>query len=444
MCSIFGTNKVVGKENLLFSVLGIAGEERGTDATGAGWLSDEKMKVMKDHIRASEFDWGEIPNEAKFFIGHTRKTTQGTEKNNYNNHPFLNKKENIMLAHNGIISNDKTLKKDWELDNTKIKTDSYVILQMIETAKFMLQKDEVDIDVILEVVELLQGSFALSILTTKRLFLLRHSNPLYYTYDGENLTYASTLDMFEDAMGFITDKSMVNYFNSPVTKLEKDTIYEFDILNNQFVDSATFAVPTKTWNKTYNYGSDSYYDKYTKNNYSRKYRTKKNYNKKTNTKKANTKKTNNKQTDAEQTEFEKTDFEKTEFERQVEQYNEKIYGLTPEEILKYDYITKSEYMHLPLSYKDLYQRCDYCGDYYKEGKGKYHYHEQTYLCNECENAFVLETDYNEDEEKINDNEYLLEEEAYSQTKSSQTQNSQTQGSQTQSSQTQKPKEGDDK
>lgn len=46
-------------------------------------------------------------------MGHTRHTTQGNEKRNYNNHPFTGKCKNLKfaIAHNGVLFNDKELRK---------------------------------------------------------------------------------------------------------------------------------------------------------------------------------------------------------------------------------------------------------------------------------------------------------------------------------------------
>ena len=67
-------------------------------------------------------------------MGHTRMTTQGSEKRNYNNHPFLGQAggQRFALAHNGVLHNDKTLRRSLKLPQTKIQTDSYTAVQLIE------------------------------------------------------------------------------------------------------------------------------------------------------------------------------------------------------------------------------------------------------------------------------------------------------------------------
>ena len=60
-------------------------------------------------------------------------TTQGNEKFNYNNHPFYGHADkNFAFAHNGVLYNDIEVRKEKHLPKTKIETDSYVAVQLIE------------------------------------------------------------------------------------------------------------------------------------------------------------------------------------------------------------------------------------------------------------------------------------------------------------------------
>ncbi|MGM0410514.1 MAG: class II glutamine amidotransferase [Bacillota bacterium] len=340
MCSIFGTSEKFDENNLLLISLGMAGEERGTDATGIAWLENNNLKLKKDDIKSSEFDWGNIPFNADFYLGHTRKTTQGDEKDNYNNHPFVNKYNTFTLAHNGVITNDKSLKTAWELDETEIETDSYVIVQMLETVKYMHKKEKIDIDVIQETVELLQGSFALSILTQNKLFLLRHNKPLYIAHNNNNLTYASTKRMFE--LGIDNDKP-INYFGTIIQQTEEDYIYEYDIKNNCFVNSKEFIVYEQIQNQ---------YDNYSKSK-------NKNYPKK--------------------------DYD----------------SVLEEEDFLYNSISSTSYKALDSQYKFQYRKCDECGWYYRRDYGGcFDEKSKKFLCNECQ----IEDSFFQTEEKGDNNE----------------------------------------
>jgi len=254
MCSIFGTT--INSRELMKS-LGISGEDRGTDATGLGYSLETSVGYSKRAVKASNFNWftPELDEDNHLmWIGHTRKTTQGDEGKVFNNHPFLSEDYGVLLTHNGTIYNDTTLKNKEGLPDTEIETDSYVILQLIENMCFMKKKTEIDIEIIKEVVEMLRGSFALSILTYDKLYLLRHKKPLNILYDRDNLVYASTTDMLED--GLKENNVDIHDF---VVELNEDTIYEYDLKEKQFINTAEFTAKTYTKARSYkNYKNMSY------------------------------------------------------------------------------------------------------------------------------------------------------------------------------------------
>ena len=107
-------------------------------------LKDVKTKDLMNDIRV---------NTSKFIIGHNRLATTGDEKENKNNHPF--ETENILLVHNGVISNHDALKTSFSL-NYEEETDSAIIPHLIET--YLLAKDDI-VSAIKEVAECLQGSY---------------------------------------------------------------------------------------------------------------------------------------------------------------------------------------------------------------------------------------------------------------------------------------------
>ena len=78
--------------------------------------------------------WYRVPRSLSIVMGHTRMATQGSELVNTNNHPFpgVAGQTHFSLAHNGILTNDKTLRKKYKLPATKVETDSYVAVQLLE------------------------------------------------------------------------------------------------------------------------------------------------------------------------------------------------------------------------------------------------------------------------------------------------------------------------
>ena len=107
-------------------------------------------------------------------MGHTRMTTQGSEKKNYNNHPFLGKAGQTLfaLAHNGVLFNDFELRRTCRLPKTHIETDSYVAVQLIEQQKALTPAS------LKEMAEAVEGSFVFTVLDEQdNLYVVKGDNP---------------------------------------------------------------------------------------------------------------------------------------------------------------------------------------------------------------------------------------------------------------------------
>lgn len=195
MCCLFGFvdygHKLTRKERLrLLSTLSTACEERGTDATGIAYNFGGKLHIFKRPVPA-HLMWYRVPGEAAAVMGHTRMTTQGSEKRNQNNHPFpgFTGDNRFALAHNGVLFNDRTLRKQYKLPVTNVETDSYVAVQLLE------QYGKVDFDSLRFMAEELEGSFTITALTDRgELYFVKGNNPLtihHYPQYGLYI-YAST------------------------------------------------------------------------------------------------------------------------------------------------------------------------------------------------------------------------------------------------------------
>lgn len=108
MCGLFGFFNY-GKSfsgnalSILCNSLSNESEIRGAHATGISFVKDKKLVIFKQPRSASCINYT-IPDKIMALMGHTRYVTQGSEKKNYNNHPFWGKikSQEFSLAHNGI------------------------------------------------------------------------------------------------------------------------------------------------------------------------------------------------------------------------------------------------------------------------------------------------------------------------------------------------------
>ena len=203
MCCLFGLidyrHHLTGrKKSRIISILASACEIRGTDATGIAYNVGGTQRIYKRPVPAHCMHI-RIPESARVMMGHTRMTTPGSAKRNYNNHPFPGSagKDVFALAHNGVLHNDEILRREFRLPRTKIQTDSYIAVQLIE------HKNALNFESLRHMAENVEGSFTFTVLDRKdRLYIVKGDNPLcllHFPSLGMYL-YASTEEILRHAM----------------------------------------------------------------------------------------------------------------------------------------------------------------------------------------------------------------------------------------------------
>ena len=203
MCCLFGFIDYAGalsvtQKSRLIRELSIAAEVRGTDATGIAYNTSRGLQIYKRPLAAHRLHL-RIPAEAHVVMGHTRMTTQGSAKKNFNNHPFFGhvKGKYFALAHNGIIWNDLELRRTKHLPRTKVQTDSFIAVQLIE------QQKSLNLSSLKCMAEQVEGSFSFSVLSEQdELWLVKGDNPLtivHFPAVGVYV-YASTAEILNKAL----------------------------------------------------------------------------------------------------------------------------------------------------------------------------------------------------------------------------------------------------
>ena len=223
MCCLFGLYDYGGtlsakQKNRIISALAISSEIRGTDATGIAYRTGTKLCIYKRPFPARWMRF-RLPAEVKAVMGHTRMTTQGSEMQNCNNHPFYGVADGsaFALAHNGILSNDKLLRLEKKLPASRIETDSFAIVQLLE------QAGAIDLDTLRITSELLRGSFTYTVLDDhERLYIVRGNNPfcLYHWPEQGLYLYASTQAVLDAAVFKIRKLLSGSMQNIPVEEGE--------------------------------------------------------------------------------------------------------------------------------------------------------------------------------------------------------------------------------
>ena len=257
MCALFGWLDYHGKISpkvlhKLTQALANAAEERGTDASGISYVRDGKITIYKRPKPAHKMKF-RVPAGTSALMGHTRFTTQGNQKHNYNNHPFYGKAGDLpfSLAHNGMLMNDDELKKKYRLPETNIETDSYVAVQLLE------KQTDLSFENMAKVAEELEGSFTFSLLDkANNVYFIKGNNPLciYYWRERNLYIYASTEDILKSAL-----RRMPDQFGIP----ERVWIHEGDMMKitpDGVRETAQFSIQKLCTHKNYEYLYRFYFD----------------------------------------------------------------------------------------------------------------------------------------------------------------------------------------
>lgn len=255
MCGLFGFSHYGDNEiRYLSNITNALAEEsavRGTDATGMAFNENGRLNIVKDSKSAYKLNLNHSDNITAL-IGHTRHSTQGSEKKNYNNHPFGGRCKNarFALAHNGVLINDKDLRKIYRLPKSKIETDSYIAVQLLE------HKKTLDSSSIRFMAESVQGSFSFSVLDSDNtIWLVKGDSPLSILHfpNLKLYVYASTEEILWRAL--IETDLFEELKNG---KYEKVNITGGDILN--ILPDGTLVYDKFDYTDYSNYGRCNWWD----------------------------------------------------------------------------------------------------------------------------------------------------------------------------------------
>ena len=201
MCALFGFldygKRVPWKimQNLV-QALANASEVRGHHAAGIAYNRDVSLSIFKRPKPAHKLHF-HVPENTTAVMGHTRLTTQGDQKLNYNNHPFRGQAgTEFALAHNGVLYNDELLRSQLQLPDTQIETDSYIAVQLIES------QHELTFDSMRYAAEKVRGYFTFTLLDrADNLYFIKGESPIFLIHfpSLELYVYSSTKEIMAAA-----------------------------------------------------------------------------------------------------------------------------------------------------------------------------------------------------------------------------------------------------
>ena len=248
MCALFGFldygHKLSPKDlQKLVQALANASEVRGNHASGIAYNRGDHLTIYKRPKPAHKLKFM-LPDGTSAVMGHTRFTTQGSEKQNFNNHPFRgNAGTDFALAHNGVLYNDHELRILEDLPQTEIETDSYIAVQLLE------KQGDLEFNSLRYVGEHVRGSFTFTILDRENaLYIIKGESPLYLIHFKELglYVYTSTPDIMQKALKqtvlrFLTFE-LINVSDRDLLKIAPDG----SILRDTFELLPAF-LPKRAW-----------------------------------------------------------------------------------------------------------------------------------------------------------------------------------------------------
>ena len=216
MCGIIG---YIGERNI--ASLLISGlkklEYRGYDSYGFCIKDNEEFHILKRKGKISDDVTSLYDIEGELGIAHTRWATHG-KPTEINSHPHFDCAKSVSIVHNGIIENAGPLRKMLVKEGHRFSsdTDSEVVAHLIE--KFYTK----DIDsAVRKTVSVLEGSFALGIISKKDDFILatRRGSPLVIGVGkGENFIASDVVPIIEYT------KKIIYLKDGEMAKISKDSI----------------------------------------------------------------------------------------------------------------------------------------------------------------------------------------------------------------------------
>lgn len=255
----------------LIADLAVENMKRGRDATGiATFKKDGSHNVFKHNVKAEKFvqleTWHDflkenVTNETTNILIHTRASTQGSPKNNDNNHPIVS--ATSIGVHNGIIYNDDQLFKKENLFR-QAEVDSEVIFRLLDKEVFNKKTASKN------VAEKLSGVFAVAYVKKdepSKLNFFRNTNPTTFAYIKELniIVFASLKTYIEDALKYLIYEAEYLYKDSNIVNVETVSYYspseniclQFDVSKNNPLEQLAqdqLAFEGQGWNAYDYYG----------------------------------------------------------------------------------------------------------------------------------------------------------------------------------------------
>lgn len=257
-----GENKVISPEaKEIFLQMMSDGASLNKDASGAFIVSEKDPRLVKSIDLEPVLKAVNKAKDPYEIIGHNRLTTQGPAAKVENNHPF--QIGGLVWIHNGIIYNDDTLKRNEELPDNGIETDSYVIGQLVN--KYLEEGKKIE-DAIKMAAEKLEGSFSVLMWHEGRTFYFKGKQNSFHfgliSVNGEYYVMGSTSEgnirPTRRAFQFGFPVNSKHFIKKSMVEAVSENIYE--ISDKGVRKLASFTEKVRTYTQPVNNANSEYND----------------------------------------------------------------------------------------------------------------------------------------------------------------------------------------
>ncbi|MFC1746296.1 glutamine--fructose-6-phosphate transaminase (isomerizing) [Candidatus Riflebacteria bacterium] len=226
MCGIIGYIGFQNAAEVIYSGLEKL-EYRGYDSAGIALLNDGKLSLAKDVGKLRDlkkYFFDNLDLTAPIGIGHTRWATHG-RPTNFNAHPHTDGNMEFIVAHNGIIENYLTIKKDLIAKGHvfSTETDTEVIAHLCaEYSQGTL------IGTLKKITGYLEGAYALTLISVKEPGLIavtKKDCPLVIGLgEGENFVASDVTPIltYTRKMVFLEDGQFVEVYKDKISATDID------------------------------------------------------------------------------------------------------------------------------------------------------------------------------------------------------------------------------
>ncbi|HAM88654.1 MAG: Glutamine amidotransferase class-II [Candidatus Falkowbacteria bacterium GW2011_GWC2_38_22] len=275
MCGIFGViankNSDISSAQLskIVKKLFILSESRGKDASGISFFYGDNIDVYKKSISGKEiieentynniytnftktsFSGVDAPMIPFAVIGHARMATNGSLKDNHDNHPII--KDSVVGVHNGIIVNTEALWEKHKNINKLYKVDTEILLGLLDL--FINQGNSIEASIV-NTFNQIQGYTSTAIVSRdfNTVILSSNNGSLYTLYDEKKkfFIFAS-----EQNILLSVRKKLKYFLNENYQKIQQvpansSVIIDIETLNVSKIDHMNFTLNRSLYSKCKN------------------------------------------------------------------------------------------------------------------------------------------------------------------------------------------------